>query len=168
MRLIHTIFALFSLLLLSACGDSDNSSDSQFPAGLPRPELEFQTTDAPIDLGGVSASFSADIPYGPYERNMFNIFLPDCDGPTPLIIYIHGGGFTSGSKERYSEQQILEVLQQCVAWATIGYRLLPPRVELEQPAGNRERARCYCLTNRLCTRATVHTVSPQKPKFRSG
>jgi hypothetical protein len=135
MRFRQTIFMLCSSLLVIACSDSNNSTDALYPQDLPRPELEFQTTDAPIDLGGVSASFSADIAYGPHERNLFNIFLPDCDGPTPLIIYIHGGGFTSGSKERYSEQQILDVLQQCVAWATIGYRLLPPRVEVEQAPG---------------------------------
>ena len=135
MRFRQIIFTLCSSMLVVACSDSNNSTDALYLEDLPRPELEFQTTDAPIDLGGISASFAADIPYGPYERNAFNIFLPDCDGPTPLIIFIHGGGFTSGSKERYSEQQIRDVLQQCVAWATIGYRLLPPRVEVEQPPG---------------------------------
>ena len=125
----YTLFALCSLLLLTACSDSSDSPEVQ------RPELELTLTAAPVDLPGISARFASDISYGPYERNLFNIFLPDCDEPTPLIIYIHGGGFTSGSKERYSEQQIREVLQQCVAWATIGYRLLPPRIKEEQPPG---------------------------------
>ena len=123
------------MLLVSACSDSNDSSDSQYSAEPPRPELELQLTGAPIDLPGISARFASDISYGPYERNLFNIFLPDCDEPTPLIIYIHGGGFTGGNKERYSQEQIREALQQCVAWATIGYRLLPPREDIEQPSG---------------------------------
>ena len=125
----YTLYALCSLLLLTACSDSSDSPEGQ------RPELALSVAPAPVDLSGINVRFSTDVPYGPYERNLFDIFLPDCDEPTPLIIYIHGGGVTSGSKERYSEEQIREVLQQCVAWATIGYRLLPPRSDVPYSPG---------------------------------
>jgi BD-FAE len=130
MRFNHALCILCSLLLLTACSDSNDSSYFQ------RPALDLPLSVAPVDLPGISAQFAADIPYGPYERNLFNIFLPDCEEPTPLIVYIHGGGFTGGNKESYSEEQIREALQQCVAWATIGYRLLPPRSDVEHPPGS--------------------------------
>ncbi len=61
------------------------------------------------------------------ERNVFDIYLPNCDGPTPLVIYIHGGGFTGGDKSGTHSQNaahIQEFLQNCVAYATINYFLL--------------------------------------------
>ena len=67
----YTLFALCSLLLLTACSDSSDSPEVQ------RPELELTLTAAPVDLPGISARFASDISYGPYERNLFNIFLPD-------------------------------------------------------------------------------------------
>jgi len=129
MRYKYTLCALCSLLLLTACSNSSDSPED------PRPSLALSVAPAPIDLSGISARFSPDVPYGPYERNLFDIFLPDCEEPTPLIIYIHGGGFTGGNKERYSEEQIRDVLQQCIAWATIGYRLLPPRSDVPHSPG---------------------------------
>jgi acetyl esterase/lipase len=122
-RLSHLLPAVAAALLLGACSDGNNNATISTES--PRLALEFTSTEAPIDLQGINADFAANIEYGEFERNKFDIFLPrDCDDPTPLIIFIHGGGFTGGDKERYDAEQIREVLQQCIAWATINYRLL--------------------------------------------
>jgi acetyl esterase/lipase len=42
----------------------------------------------------------ADVKYGPYDRNVFDIWLPDSKRPTPLLMFIHGGGFRGGNKEK--------------------------------------------------------------------
>lgn len=34
-----------------------------------------------------------DIAYGPHERNVFDLYAAPGDGPHPLLIHIHGGGF---------------------------------------------------------------------------
>ena len=41
----------------------------------------------------------ANIKYGEHERNVFDLWLAESKKPTPLAIYIHGGGFRAGSKE---------------------------------------------------------------------
>lgn len=41
----------------------------------------------------------ANVQYGTHERNLFDIWFADTTNTTPLAIYIHGGGFVSGSKE---------------------------------------------------------------------
>lgn len=114
------------LLLTSACsGDSDSGLNERFPARRPPLELAFSTP--PIDLPGTAARFVADLPYGVGERNRLDIYLPDCDEPTPLVIYTHGGGFTGGDKsESYQSNAgtIREFLQACVAYASINYFLL--------------------------------------------
>lgn len=84
-------------------------------------------TPSPIDLSGVRATFHADISYGAFPANTFDVFLPESDHATPVVIYIHGGGFTGGDKAKHyprSEPLIRELLQNNVAFASINYRLL--------------------------------------------
>ena len=40
--------------------------------------------------------------YGPHERNVLDLWKAKSDKPTPLVVYIHGGGFRAGSKETIS------------------------------------------------------------------
>jgi len=89
--------------------------------------LSLSFTTAPLDLSGITASYAEDVSYGEGARNLFDILLPDCDEPTPLVIYIHGGGFTGGDKSggyKTFAGQIREFLQACVAFAAINYTLL--------------------------------------------
>ncbi len=71
-------------------------------------------------------SFYRGIAYGPDEKNAFDIFVPASDTATPLVIYIHGGGFTAGSREAgYANPQAARsFLDEGIAYASISYRLL--------------------------------------------
>ena len=40
----------------------------------------------------------AEIAYGPHARNVLDFWQADGDGPRPLLVYIHGGGWTGGDK----------------------------------------------------------------------
>ena len=40
-----------------------------------------------------------DLSYGNHERNVLDLWISNSKINTPLMIYIHGGGFGSGSKE---------------------------------------------------------------------
>ncbi len=62
--------------------------------------------------------------YGPAERNVFDIVLPVSDKPTPLVIYIHGGGFTGGDKNvpfEWRKQDVAYFLEHNIAFASINY-----------------------------------------------
>ena len=116
---VSKLIGLCSLLfLLVACSASEN--DVFVP--------EIVKSDSPFPLEGEQARFYENIAYGEHELQRFDIFLPDSDQPTPLIIFIHGGGFSGGDKTAvYSEsrrQEILETLSHGVAYATVNYRLL--------------------------------------------
>ncbi|MFT4588205.1 MAG: acetyl esterase [Candidatus Binatia bacterium] len=36
------------------------------------------------------------------ERNVIDLYIADSDKPTPLVLYIHGGGFKGGDKKTIS------------------------------------------------------------------
>ena len=77
-----------------------------------------------VTLNGTPATF-ADEKYGRHERNVFDIWLADSDHPTPLVIYIHGGGFVGGDKSRYYDSEDCErFLAAGVSVATINYRFM--------------------------------------------
>lgn len=63
--------------------------------------------------------------YGQYERNVFDLWKPKSKTPTPLVVYIHGGGFNSGSKEKISANMINKLLENGIAVMAVNYRLLP-------------------------------------------
>jgi hypothetical protein len=66
----------------------------------------------------------ANVKYGKDERNVFDIWLAKSDNPTPLAIYIHGGGFRAGSKEKLSEDALKQLLKAGISVASINYRYL--------------------------------------------
>lgn len=63
--------------------------------------------------------------YGPLERNIFDLWKPKSKKPTPLVVYIHGGGFVNGSKERLSGNLLKRFLDSGIAVMAINYSLLP-------------------------------------------
>jgi len=66
----------------------------------------------------------ANIKYGEHERNVFDLWLAESKKPTPLAIYIHGGGFISGNKEKVSQQVVKQLLDAGISVASINYRYL--------------------------------------------
>ncbi len=65
----------------------------------------------------------ADIAYGPHERNKLDFWKADSDTPTPIVVFIHGGGFVSGDKGQASKDKIrTDCLAAKVSYASINYR----------------------------------------------
>jgi|GEM_PF-833730 len=90
--------------------------------------LDFSFSNPPSDLQGIDAKFAKDIPYDVHDKTKFDIFMPNSDEPTGLVIFIHGGGFKAGSKEKYYKgnqaEDIIELLSNNIAVASLDYRLL--------------------------------------------
>ena len=64
----------------------------------------------------------ADVSYGAHERNKLDLWLAKSDAPTPLVVYIHGGGFVNGSKAGASPAMIRGCLDAGVSYMAINYR----------------------------------------------
>jgi len=64
----------------------------------------------------------ADLSYGPYPPNKLDLWLAKSDKPTPLVVFIHGGGFVGGDKSSASGTAIQQCLAAGVSFASINYR----------------------------------------------
>jgi len=67
----------------------------------------------------------ADVSYGTHEKQAYDIWLAkSIDGePTPLVIYIHGGGFRGGDKNGAAGHPIQDYLDAGISFASMNYRL---------------------------------------------
>lgn len=66
----------------------------------------------------------ADVAYAPLSaRQTFDLYLPEGNGPFPLVIHIHGGGFREGDKGMLPRNIREALLARGIAVATINYRL---------------------------------------------
>ena len=64
----------------------------------------------------------ADVPYGPHARNVLDFWKAPGEGPRPLLVYIHGGGWTTGDKKQAYEV-FQPFLAKGISYAAITYRL---------------------------------------------
>ena len=65
-----------------------------------------------------------NVKYGENQRNVFDIWLAESEKPTPLAVYIHGGGFKSGSKEKLKAEKLAALLDAGISVAAINYRFV--------------------------------------------
>lgn len=91
----------------------------------------YTTIPASYNINSGNPLYALDINYDNVDLNKqaFHLFLPDTTDNYPLVIYIHGGGFTGGSRDVVlgSEGRIADIkyfLERGVAFASIGYRLI--------------------------------------------
>jgi acetyl esterase/lipase len=102
-----------------------------------------------------------DEPYGPHVRNTFDLWLPESDKPTPLLLYVHGGGFTRGDKNSFSMPLKVECLSHGIAFGAANYRLA---TTAPYPAPMHDSARAVQHIRHHAARYSI--ALPDLPQFR--
>jgi acetyl esterase/lipase len=69
----------------------------------------------------------ANVKYGPYERNVLDLWQAQGAGSRPLLVYIHGGGWNAGDKADvkiapYRKDLLRVMLESGVSVASVNYR----------------------------------------------
>ena len=75
------------------------------------------------------------VPYGPHPQQVMDVYLPESGGDvSPVVVFIHGGGFTSGDRkdERLAER-IPKCLADGIALIAVEYRFLKDAGEVKPP-----------------------------------
>tara|TARA_Y100000385_G_scaffold33539_1_gene31467 strand:+ start:182 stop:1366 length:1185 start_codon:yes stop_codon:yes gene_type:complete len=104
-----------------------------------RDKMQKRQNSGKTSNPGQMAPTHANIKYGEHERNVFDLWLAESKTPTPLAIYIHGGGFISGSKEKVSQQVVTQLLDAGISVASINYRYL--RIDTPLPTSHHDARR---------------------------
>ncbi len=122
--LFFTLFSLFSC----------RKEVSQIRNEKSIPDLNLDTKAIPVSVSPFSMTtpgvrFYSDLPYGVDDRHKFDLFLPDSEGKIGLVLFIHGGGFTSGDKSMaYTNPRIRTLIKDLmdddIAFVSINYHLL--------------------------------------------
>lgn len=133
MKKIKNIILILLVALVISCRENENKPIES------KSNITF--SESPINLNGINAKFAKDIQYDTKLRTQFDIWMPASSSPTGLVIYIHGGGFTSGDKDFvYTIQaggawdfpsDIRILLQNNIAFATVRYSYLNNTGETE-------------------------------------
>lgn len=78
-----------------------------------------------VSLAHAQGKTYLDVHYGDHERQVFDLWIPSQITKSPLVIYIHGGGWVQGSKDDMRKNRIIQkYLNAGIAFATINYRFL--------------------------------------------
>jgi acetyl esterase len=64
-----------------------------------------------------------DVTYGPDASNKIDFWKANNTTPTPLVVFIHGGGFRRGDKKEYNAALLQACLDSGISYASINYRL---------------------------------------------
>jgi acetyl esterase/lipase len=75
------------------------------PTATPRPQIPPPTV--------------ADFKYGPHPKQVLDFYKAESDKPTPLVFYIHGGGWTHGEKQPVG---VANYLKAGISVVSIQYR----------------------------------------------
>jgi acetyl esterase len=66
----------------------------------------------------------AAVPYGEHPNQVIDFWQAEVGNTAPLVVYIHGGGFTSGSKDSISAANIKALTDAGIHVASVEYRFL--------------------------------------------
>lgn len=85
-----------------------------------------------------------DLAYGPDPAQALDLYRPAGDGPFPLVVFVHGGGWRRGDKAmpRMVQHKVAHWLPRGLAFASLNYRMLPEADVLVQ-AGDVARALAF-------------------------
>ena len=98
-----------------------------------------------------------DVKYGPAERNVLDFYQAKSEEPTPLVIYIHGGGFVGGNKN-VAPAQVKMFHDAGISIAAIHYRFVDGK-DIIFPAPQHDGARAVQF---LRSKAKEWNIDPKR------
>ncbi len=110
--------------LLQRSPEADTNKDGVLTLDEAKAFLKAQRAKRPDRNRARPKPTHADIKYGDHPRHAIDLYLVESDEPTPLLIYIHGGGFVGGDKRTVSLGLIASMHKEGISVAGIHYRFI--------------------------------------------
>lgn len=81
---------------------------------------------SPSDAATLPPPTLPNVPYGSYQRQLLDFWQAPSSAPSPVIFFIHGGGWVGGDKSRIAYPKGIEqFLDRGISFVSINYRYLP-------------------------------------------
>lgn len=103
----------------------------------------------------------ANVSYGPYAADVLDFWEAEGEGPRPLLVYIHGGGWTGGDKKQ-APKVFRPFLDKGISYAAVNYRLSG---EAPLPAPVHDAARAIQF---LRSKAAEWNINPERIALTGG
>jgi acetyl esterase/lipase len=100
--------------MLAACGQS--APDASHRA------RSAPASSPPVTSGPHAKETVRDVSYGSDPLQRLDIYLPGGEGPHPVMMYLHSGGWVAGSHE-YIPDFVLDQVDRGIALVAVDYRL---------------------------------------------
>ncbi len=119
---IHTLLLSSALAWPVVAADAPAKTEAPKAAPAAKPaEKVYVRTATPTE---------ADVRYGPHERNVLDFYQAKSDKPTPLLFFIHGGGWTHGDKNGVNPKPYMAA---GISVVSINYRYTSQAGEVSPP-----------------------------------
>ncbi len=66
-----------------------------------------------------------DVAYGPHPKQVLHFWKAESDKPTPVLLFIHGGGWMGGGRLSGLTAMLPEMLKAGISVASVEYRFIP-------------------------------------------
>jgi len=107
-------------------------------AAAPVSLAQTKAPQAQSPVRGLPTPTHGNVAYGPHERNVLDFWQSKAAAPAPLVMFIHGGGFTGGDKGQIGRTHLQGLLDAGISVAAIQYRFLK---HAPLPAAHQDAAR---------------------------
>lgn len=108
--MVRLLRALAPVLLILALGCATH----------PLPKAADVTAKLPSDTKPRPNYFN--LPYGPHERNVLDLWQAERAAPAPVLVFFHGGGFLGGDKWNLSPDLLRRCLDAGISVCSANYR----------------------------------------------
>lgn len=116
------LFGFIATSLLFSNDPEDIQSDDRLSLSDQLPSATDSSSSVP-DKSDVSSAKDLVYCKNGGSEQLLDFYLPEGNGPFPVVIFIHGGGWSKGDKSENSEVYIPKLLENGIAVAPINYRL---------------------------------------------
>jgi acetyl esterase/lipase len=113
-RLIPETMLLLILLAVTATWAAEQTQVAE-----PRAKAKAKSkAPAPV----LPQPTAANVPYGDHPRQVLDFWKATAAGPTPVLFFIHGGGWVGGDKNNVGNNGLKECLAAGISVVSINYR----------------------------------------------
>ncbi len=70
-----------------------------------------------------------DVAYGPHPKQVLHFWKAESDKPTPVLFFIHGGGWSAGGRLSGLQAMLPEMLKQGISVVSVEYRFINEATE---------------------------------------